>query len=136
MNRLHVRNSMTCVTAASMLISGDCAKALGTWDEENFVIAYNDVDYCLRAYNAGFRTIWTPFACLFHHESASRGSDMEGEKRKRFEREKDNLRRIHHTVDLRDPALNPAYSRNKSDPGLVVPASLEVARTFWPAVDP
>jgi GT2 family glycosyltransferase len=95
MNRLHVRNSMTCVTAALMLISGDCAKSIGAWDEENFVIAYNDVDYCLRAYKAGFRTIWTPFACLYHHESASRGSDMVGEKRKRFEREKDNLRRIH-----------------------------------------
>lgn len=133
MNRLHVRNSMTCVTAASMLISGDCAKSVGVWDEENFVVAYNDVDYCLRAYHSGFRTIWTPFACLYHHESASRGSDMEGEKRKRFEREKDNLRRIHHTADFNDPALNPAYSRDKSDPDLVIPRFIAKARTFWPA---
>jgi GT2 family glycosyltransferase len=134
MNRLHVRNSMTCVTGASMLISGDCAKSIGPWDEENFVIAYNDVDYCLRAYKAGFRTIWTPFACLYHHESASRGSDMEGEKRERFEREKANLRRIHQTNDMNDPALNPAYSRNKSDPDVVAPSSLAAARTFWPSV--
>jgi GT2 family glycosyltransferase len=134
MNRLHVRNSMTCVTGALMLISGECAKSIGAWDEENFVIAYNDVDYCLRAYNAGFRTIWTPFACLYHHESASRGSDMEGEKRERFEKEKNNLRRIHHTAEIEDPALNPAYSRNKSDPDVVVPTSVAVARTFWPVL--
>ncbi|MDW5315994.1 glycosyltransferase family 2 protein [Rhizobium sp. PL01] len=133
MNRLHVRNSMTCVTAAAMLISGDCARSIGEWDEENFVIAYNDVDYCLRAFKMGFRTIWTPFACLYHHESASRGSDMEGEKRKRFEREKNNLRRIHQTGDFSDPVLNPAYSRNKSDPDLVAPSSIAMARTFWPA---
>jgi GT2 family glycosyltransferase len=133
MNRLHVRNSLTCVTAALMLISGDCAKTIGAWDEENFVIAYNDVDYCLRAYKAGFRTIWTPFACLYHHESASRGSDMVGEKRARFEREKNNLRRIHSTSDFSDPALNPAYGRNKSDPDLIVPSFIAAARTFWPA---
>ena len=117
-----------------MLISGECAKNIGPWDEENFAIAYNDVDYCLRAYKAGFRTIWTPFACLYHHESASRGSDIEGEKRERFEREKSNLRRIHQTTDLNDSALNPAYSRNKSDPDLVVPSSISTARTFWPTV--
>ncbi len=133
MNRLHVRNSMTCVTAASMLISGDCAKSVGAWDEENFVIAYNDVDYCLRAYNAGFRVVWTPFACFYHHESATRGSDAEGEKQKRFEREKSNLRRIHNTTDFIDPALNPAYSRNKSDPDIIVPSSIATPRTFWPA---
>lgn len=133
MNRLHVRNSMTCVTGALMLISGDCAKSVGAWDEENFVIAYNDVDYCLRAYKAGFRIIWTPFACLYHHESASRGSDMVGEKQVRFEREKNNLRRIHQTADFEDPALNPAYSRNKSVPDLVDPTAMAVARAFWPA---
>jgi GT2 family glycosyltransferase len=133
MNRLHVRNSMTCVTAALMLISGDCAKSIGAWDEENFVVAYNDVDYCLRAYKAGFRIIWTPFACLYHHESASRGSDMVGEKQVRFEREKNNLRRIHKTANFNDPTLNPAYSRNKSEPDLVDPTSVAVARAFWPA---
>ncbi|WFU10121.1 glycosyltransferase family 2 protein [Rhizobium sp. CB3090] len=126
MNRLHVRNSVTCVTGAVMLISGDCATAIGTFDEENFAVAYNDVDYCLRAHKAGFRIIWTPFACLYHHESLSRGSDKSGERKKRFEREKDNLRRLHATPTFEDPAINPAYSRDKSDPKILMPTKLRI----------
>src|SRR5690606_26498333 len=52
MNRLHVRNSMSCVTGAVMLISGKCARQVGAWDETHFRVAYNDVDYCLRARNS------------------------------------------------------------------------------------
>lgn len=132
MNRLHVRNAMTCVTGAAMLISKACAKAVGAWDEENFAVAYNDVDYCLRAYKAGFRTVWTPFACLYHHESVSRGSDVIGERKRRFEQEKDNLRRIHATATFEDPALNPGYEKRHSTPALEVPRMLAKPRTWWP----
>lgn len=124
MNRLHLRNSMTCVTGAAMLISGDCARATGAWDEENFAVAYNDVDYCIRAHKAGFRIIWTPFACLHHHESASRGSDLVGERKRRFEQEKDNLRRLHGTDTFEDPALNPGYEKGHSTPSLEIPTQL------------
>jgi GT2 family glycosyltransferase len=132
MNRLHVRNSMTCVTGAAMLISKACAEAVGPWDEENFAIAYNDVDYCLRAYKAGFRSVWTPFACLYHHESVSRGSDMIGERKRRFEQEKDNLRRIHATTLFEDPALSPGYEKRHSTPALEAPRLLARPRTWWP----
>jgi O-antigen biosynthesis protein len=132
MNRLHVRNSMTCVTGAAMLISNACAKAVGPWDEENFAVAYNDVDYCLRAYKAGFRSVWTPFACLYHHESVSRGSDMIGERKRRFEREKENLRRIHATTVFEDPALNPGYEKRHSTPAMEAPRLLAKPRTWWP----
>ncbi|MGJ8569281.1 MAG: glycosyltransferase family 2 protein [Hoeflea sp.] len=128
MNRLHLRNSMTCVTGAVMLVSGTCARAIGPWDEENFAVAYNDVDYCLRAYKAGFRIIWTPYACLYHHESLSRGSDKSGERKSRFDKEKDNLRRIHDTGAFEDPAINPNYEKGKSDPGLQIPGTLAHAR--------
>ncbi|MGY5779210.1 glycosyltransferase family 2 protein [Rhizobium sp. LEGMi135b] len=126
MNRLHVRNTMTCVTGAVMLISGDCLRKIGLFDEENFAVAYNDVDYCLRAHKAGYRVVWTPFACLYHHESLSRGSDKSGERKKRFEQEKQNLRRLHATQGFIDRALNPAYSRDKSDPRIVVPTQLHI----------
>lgn len=116
MNRLHVRNSMSCVTGAVMLISGDCLKAIGEWDELNFPIAYNDVDYCLRAKNAGYRIVWTPFSCLYHHESVTRGSDASGVRRQRFEKEKDRLRSIHATRNYQDPTINPGYSTDRSEP--------------------
>lgn len=130
LNRLHLRNSMTCVTGAAMLLSGDCARTVGAWDETSFAVAYNDVDYCLRAHKTGFGVVWTPFACLYHHESVSRGSDLTGERRARFEREKDNLRRIHSTETFQDPAINPAYDRRHSDPTIALPTCLYLERRW------
>ena len=101
---LHVRRSVTCVTGATMLLSAATVERLGPWDEENFAVAYNDVDYCMRAWKAGIRTVWTPFATLVHHESLSRGPETGAAKRARFEREKASLRRIHGTDAFGDPA--------------------------------
>lgn len=131
MNRLHVRSSMTCVTGAVMLISRKCAEVVGEWDEQNFAVAYNDVDYCVRAYKAGYRIIWTPFARLYHHESLSRGSDRSDERKKRFEREKDNLRRLHATNIFLDPATNPGYSKDRSEPRVIPLEHLPEPRTWF-----
>jgi GT2 family glycosyltransferase len=38
-------------------------------------VAFNDVDFCLRARAAGYQVVYTPFARLVHHESASRGRE-------------------------------------------------------------
>ncbi|MBD1549648.1 glycosyltransferase [Roseibium aggregatum] len=107
MNRLKVRNSVVCVTGAVMLISGDCKNTVGELDEANFAIAYNDVDYCIRAHRSGFRSVWTPFACLRHHESISRGSDKLPQNLVRFQKEKNNLREIHGTPHFMDPTISP-----------------------------
>ncbi len=124
MNRLHLRNSVSCVTGAVMLISHDCAKAVGAWDEVNFPIAYNDVDYCLRAKKAGFRIVWTPFASLIHHESVSRGSDEEPTRKARFHREQENLRRLHQTSNYADRTTHEGYSTDRSEPRLILPKDL------------
>ncbi len=116
MNRLMVRNSLLCVTGAAMLISRDCLKKTGIFDEQNFAIAYNDIDFCIRAHKLGFRIVWTPFAELFHLESATRGSDETEENKSRFEREKANLQEMHDTQNLIDPALNPYLSRSHAAP--------------------
>ncbi|NRQ18227.1 glycosyltransferase family 2 protein [Ensifer sesbaniae] len=131
MNRLHVRSSMTCVTGAVMLISRECAETVGQWDEENFAVAYNDVDYCVRAYKAGYRIVWTPFACLYHHESVSRGSDLSGDRKERFDREKANLRELHATTSFADPATNPGYSNDRSEPRVVPFNQLPGPRTWF-----
>ncbi len=61
---------------------------IGGFNDEDFKIAYNDIDYCMRARKHGYRVIWTPFAELVHHESASRGSDETPANRERFERKR------------------------------------------------
>ena len=42
-------------------------------DERHFKIGYGDIDFCLKVLEAGYRNVYTPFARLFHWESASRG---------------------------------------------------------------
>lgn len=131
MNRLHVRNAMTCVTGAVFLISKTCLETVGEFNEEDFAVAYNDVDYCIRAHEAGFRIVWTPFACLYHHESATRGSDARPIKSQRFKKEQEALRRIHGTARFLDPAHNPWYSRYSGTPRLTSLKTLPTARNWF-----
>lgn len=118
MGRLGIRQTMTAVTGAAMLVSRRCLREVGPWDEERFGIAYNDVDFCLRAREAGFRTVWTPFATLIHHESASRGSDRSKANSERYRGEQNNLRARHGTGSFCDPATNPWHTRDRAVPGL------------------
>lgn len=111
MGRLRVRQSLSAVTGACMLVSRPCLDATGQFDEEVFPIAYNDTDFCLRAGTKGYRVIWTPFATLIHHESASRGSDETKQNIARFRRDKVNLDARHKTAVFEDRAFSPWYAR-------------------------
>jgi GT2 family glycosyltransferase len=50
-------------------------------------VAFNDVDFCLRVREAGYRNLFTPFAELYHYESISRGLDTTPEKQERHNSE-------------------------------------------------
>jgi GT2 family glycosyltransferase/glycosyltransferase involved in cell wall biosynthesis len=67
-----VRN-YSAVTAACLLTPRDLFLTLGGFNEENFAVAYNDVDYCYRLVEAGYRCVYCPTAELIHKEGASRG---------------------------------------------------------------
>jgi GT2 family glycosyltransferase len=122
MARLQVRQSLTAVTGACMLISRACYESVGKFDEREFAVAYNDIDFCLRAVENGFRVIWTPFATLTHHQSASRGDDKSMLNRDRFDYEKENMRRRYSTSAFEDRAFSPWYTREW---GVPVPALLD-----------
>ena len=116
MGRLFVRQTLSAVTGACMLVTRDCFETLGGFDEDNFAIAYNDIDFCLRARAAGYRTVWTPFARLVHHESLSRGSDDKGPQYERFRQETARLQQRHGTKTFVDDAFSPFYDRRQSYP--------------------
>ena len=126
--RLAARQSVSVVTAACMLVSRECFRRVGGFDEAAFPVAYNDVDFCLRAGALGFRTIWTPFARLVHHESATRGSDETEANRERFARDKATLAARHSTQTLDDRAYNPWAARAHSDPFPTLRATLPEPR--------
>jgi GT2 family glycosyltransferase len=73
-----VRN-YSAVTAACMMTRRNAFDAVHGFDEQ-LAVDFNDVDYCLRLRQAGFRIVFTPFATLYHHESASFGPRTQNSK--------------------------------------------------------
>jgi len=69
----HAARNVAAVTGACLLTRTALYRKLNGFDEAKLQVAYNDVDYCLRAAAAGFRTVWSPQAVLRHVGSASRG---------------------------------------------------------------
>jgi GT2 family glycosyltransferase len=68
---LCIRECMA-VTAACMMVRRSLFEGAGGFDE-SFVVGFGDTDLCLRIYTSKYRVLWTPYARLIHHESASRG---------------------------------------------------------------
>ena len=91
------------------------------WDElggldESFEVSLNDVDFCLRLREKGLLNVFTPFAELYHYESASRGSDQTGERAERYNREAPHFRdRWKDMLAAGDPYYNPNFSLDRSD---------------------
>ena len=109
--RASLRQSMSAVTGACLVIRKRIYEAVGGMDETNLAVAFNDVDFCLKVLEAGYRNVFTPFAELYHHESASRGLDDRPEKRQRFAAEVSFMKkRWSSMLNNGDPAYNPNLS--------------------------
>lgn len=65
------QRNVISVTGACLMTRRDVFERLGGFDTQHAVIN-NDLDYCLRAREAGLSVIYTPYARLTHHEMASR----------------------------------------------------------------
>ncbi|WP_244917666.1 glycosyltransferase family 2 protein [Pseudacidovorax intermedius] len=99
--------SFSAVTAACLVVRKSLYEQVGGLDEVNLTVAFNDVDFCLRLREAGYRNVWTPYAELLHHESATRGEDVAPEKRERFERELAFMQQRWGALIDHDPAYSP-----------------------------
>ncbi len=71
MKRLQVDQEYSAVTAACMMVGRDRFHQVGGFDEENLAVLYNDVDFCLRLHEGGYRNIFTPFARVMHRQGAT-----------------------------------------------------------------
>jgi GT2 family glycosyltransferase len=118
--RALVAQNLSAVTAACLVVRRSLYERMGGLDEE-FKVAFNDIDFCLRLREAGYRNVWTPFAELYHHESASRGSDADPENAERFLGEIRRMRQRWGTSLQWDPAYNPNLSLDDLNFGLAFP---------------
>ncbi len=107
MNRLRLVQNYSAVTAACLVIRREIFTQVGGFDEAHLPVSFNDVDLCLRVLRAGHRNVWTPFAELYHHESASRGADNSPDKKARAALEIAHMRATWGPFLDSDPAYNP-----------------------------
>jgi len=109
---------LSAVTAACLVVKKSIYMEVGGLDEINLPVAFNDVDFCLRIEEHGYRNLWTPFAELYHHEYATRGHDDTLEKKKQFDQDyKYMLTRWGYRLK-NDPTYNPNLSLDDHLPNL------------------
>lgn len=123
--RASLTNSYLAITAACMVVKKTLFTEMGSFDEVNLPIAYNDVDFCLRVTEAGYRNVFTPFAELYHHESSSRGVDVTSEDQLRASAEIEYFKKRWSHLLLNDPAYNRNLSLEFSDFSLAWPPRVE-----------
>lgn len=108
-----VNRNMSAVTGACMLVKKTALESVGGFDS-NLSVAYNDVDFCLRLREKGYRVVYTPFAKLYHLESKTRPktvSDMNQAEREQFETESAYIKTRHPSYfENGDPFYNKAFT--------------------------
>ena len=111
----HAARNVAAVTGACLLTRTGLYRELHGFDEAKLAVAYNDVDFCLRAQAAGFRTVYTPQAVLRHVGSASRGNTYAEREHVEYISRHGSSRDPYHSETLdfppRNLPLNPYHQR-------------------------
>lgn len=116
--RLTLAQELSCVTGACMLVKSEVFEKVGGFDEK-FAVAFNDVDFCIRVTQLGYKIIFTPFAELYHYEGISRGIDTLDNPR--FRKEIQMMQERWGSLLLNDPAYNPNLTLDREDFSLAFP---------------
>ncbi|GAB6142404.1 hypothetical protein JCM14076_31330 [Methylosoma difficile] len=112
--RLKLIQNLSAVTAACLLIRKSVYNEVGGL-EEDLKVAFNDVDFCIKVREAGYRNLWTPYAELYHYESKSRGLEDTPEKIQRFVKEIEYVRNKWGVKLQKDPYYNKNLTLNAED---------------------
>jgi len=106
---------VSAVTGACMMVKTSVYRKIGGLDPD-FAVAFNDVDFCLRAAAEGEHTVYVPSAILYHYESKSRGYETTPEKAARFAAESALFRQRHSGfLAAGDPYYNPNLTLSGTD---------------------
>lgn len=107
--------NFSSVTGACQMVSHSLFDELSGYDEA-LAVGFNDVDFCLRAQQAGYLVTFTPYAELYHYEFVSRGREVADPiKQARWEKERDFfMARWPEPFEHGDPYGNPNLKRNNA----------------------
>ena len=108
--------NLSAVTGACLFSRREIYEEVNYMDEENFKVALNDVDFCLKIIEKGYRIIYNPYIELMHYESISRGYENTPEKNERFNKEVNNFKeKWKDVLQKGDPYYNINLSREAVD---------------------
>ena len=118
-SRLKLVQNLSAVTGACLFVKRSIFEEVDGLDEE-LAISFNDVDFCLRVREAGYRNLWTPYAELYHYESLTRGSGNTKAKQERERMEADFMRKRWNRILDCDPAYNPNLTLHNEDFSIII----------------
>ena len=105
----------SAVTAACMMSKKQVFCQVGGFSEE-FAVAFNDIDYCMKVRALGKLVVFAPYALLYHYESKSRGLEDTPQKVERFNREVARFaKKWPEILEKGDPYYNPNLTLRKSN---------------------
>lgn len=113
--RAALTQNVSAVTAACLVIRKSIYLKVGGLNEVELMVAFNDVNFCLSVREAGYRNVWTPLAELYHHESATRGSEDTEEKKVRFAKEVAYMKKRWGILLQNDFAYSPNLTLDAND---------------------
>ena len=108
-DRLAVVSNYSAITGACLMVE---RKLWESGFDENLSIAFNDVDFCLRLLDQGFRNVVLPQVTLYHHESKTRGLDNTSAKQTRLQTEESYMQQRWWTILQNDPFYNPNLTKS------------------------
>ncbi len=112
--RIFITQNLSAVTGAFMMFKRKVFDEVKGFDER-LKIAFNDVDFCLKVREKGYRNIYTPWVEAYHYESKTRGYEDTNEKIKRFKKEYNYMKKKWGKILKNDPYYNPNLTLEKED---------------------
>ena len=114
-SRATVINNFSAVTAACLMVKKNIYEEVNGLTEE-FKVAFNDIDFCLKVREKGYLVVLNPFAVLTHYESKTRGLEDTKEKIARFESEIDLFKlKWNEILEKGDPYYNINFRLDKNN---------------------
>lgn len=125
LGRAALVQSWSAVSGACLVVRRELYRQVGGLEAEHLALAYSDVDLCLKLREAGHRTVWTPYAELFHDEGASPRRPDVADDSQRLARETEWMRDRWGALLRNDPAYSPNLTLDHADFTLAWPPRVE-----------
>jgi GT2 family glycosyltransferase len=114
-NYIQSTNNYSAVTAACLMVRKEAYLSVQGFDED-FVVEYNDVDFCLKLMDSGLSNVYLPHVELYHYESLTRGHPhMTKESYERHIKELNLFKERWQKYIDDDPCYSPNLSRGHHD---------------------